>query len=260
MDDALYIAATGMQAHQRSVETIANNLANMSTPGYKKSRVNFADMVYRNLAPSVSGLDQPNAAPAWAGTGVTIASLAKVYSQGEVKQTGRPMDVAINGEGFIEANAEDGSLVYGRGGTLSVDKDGMLCLADGYPIRPAIHVGTDAAAISIAHDGTVQVNPRDGGTPFEAGRIDLVRFADQSGLVGLGNNLYRASEQSGDAIPYRTGEDGVGTLAQGYVESSNVNLAEEMINLTIAQRAYESSVKVIQAADEMLAMSNNLRK
>lgn len=260
MDDALYIAATGMQAHQRSVETIANNLANMSTPGYKKSRVNFADMVYRNLAPSVSGLDQPNAAPAWAGTGVTIASLAKVYSQGEVKQTGRPMDVAINGEGFIEANAEDGSLVYGRGGTLSVDKDGMLCLADGYPIRPAIHVGTDAAAISIAHDGTVQVNPRDGSTPFEAGRIDLVRFADQSGLVGLGNNLYRASEQSGDAIPYRTGEDGVGTLAQGYVESSNVNLAEEMINLTIAQRAYESSVKVIQAADEMLAMSNNLRK
>lgn len=260
MNETMFIAATGMQAHQKSVETIANNLANISTPGYKKSQVNFADMVYRNLAPTPAGLDQANSGSAWAGTGVAVASLVKNYSQGEIKQTGAAMDVAIRGEGFIEAAGEDGTLVYGRGGTLSVNKEGLLCLADGYPIKPSIHVGTDAASIVIARDGTVQVSPRDGSASFDAGRIDLVRFTDQTGLIGLGNNLYRSSEQSGDAIAFRTGEDGIGTLAQGYVEGSNVSLVEEMVNLTVAQRAYESSIKLIQAADEMLAMSNNLRK
>lgn len=259
MNDALYIAATGMQAHQKSVDTIANNLANISTPGYKKSRINFADMVYRNLAPAAVGLDQSAGDAAWSGTGVAIASLAKVHSQGELKRTGNVLDVAIQGDGFIEASADDGSLVYGRGGTLSVDKSGLLCLADGYPIKPAIHVGTEVASIAIGTDGAVRVTPRDG-TAFDAGRIDMVRFADQSGLVGVGNNLYRASEQSGDAIAYGTGEDGVGTLVQGAIEGANVSLVEEMVSLTMAQRAYESSIKVIQAADEMLAMSNNLRK
>lgn len=259
MNDALYIAATGMHMQQKSVETIANNLANVNTPGFKKSHVSFADMVYRDLAGGTPSLDSTAAQSLWQGSGVSIASLTKVFSQGELKQT-NAMDVAIRGEGFIELTSADGSLAYSRGGTLTVSKDGLLCLGDGYALKPSIHVGTDAAAITVGSDGRVLVQPKDGSAPVEAGRVELVRFADQTGLVGLGNNLYRPSEHSGDAISARAAEDGMGTLAQGYLESSNVSLVEEMVDLTVAQRAYESSVKVIQAADEMLAMSNNLRK
>ena len=257
MNDALYIAATGMNVQQRSVDTIANNLANVNTPGFKKGRVNFEDMVYRSLAaPGQAG----EARAAWQGSGVGMLSLVKHFAHGELRKTDMPLDVAVQGEGFFEVTAIDGTSAYSRGGTLIVDKDGFLATADGQVLKPGIHVGLDAQEITIRSDGRVLVRSREGSSATEAGRIELVRFADTQGLVALGGNLYRASAQSGDAIFGRAGEDGMGGIAQGYLESSNVRLVEEMVDLMAAQRAYESNVKVIQAADEMLAMSNNLRK
>jgi flagellar basal-body rod protein FlgG len=170
------------------------------------------------------------------------------------------MDLAIEGEGFVEVVASDGTAAYTRGGTLTIDKDGFLASAGGRPLKPAIHVGTDAKEITIESDGRVMVRGRDGSSPMEAGRIEMVRFADASGLAALGSNLYQPTERSGEAISGRAGEDGLGTFAQGFVEASNVSLVQEMVDLMVAQRAYESSVKVIQASDELLAMSNNLRK
>jgi len=263
MNDSLYIAATGMHMQQKSVDTIANNMANVNTPGFKRGRVSFEDMVYRdlggaNIATGVPGA--PGAQRLWQGSGVAVSSILKSFAAGEIKQTGRQMDLAIQGEGFVEVVAADGTPAYTRGGTLVIDKEGFLASAGGHALKPAIHVGVDAREIAIEADGRVMVRARDDASLVEAGRIELVRFADTSGLSALGSNLYQPTERSGEAIAGRAGEDGLGTLAQGFVEASNVNLVEEMVELMMAQRAYESSVKVIQASDELLAMSNNLRK
>jgi flagellar basal-body rod protein FlgG len=254
MNDALYIAATGMQAQQKSVDTIANNLANVNTPGFKRGKASFEDLVYRGLQVGQAG------AIVRQGSGVGIASLAKVFDAGELRKTDQPLDLAIDGVGFIEVTAADGTSAYSRGGTLTVDRDGLLATADGYALKPGIHVGGDTAEITIQPDGRVLVRASGQADAAEVGRIDLVRFADTDGLVALGGNLYRPSGKSGDAIYGKAGEDGMGRLAQGKAEASNVRLIDEMVGLMAAQRAYESSVKVIQAADEMLAMSNNLRK
>lgn len=264
MNDSLYIAATGMHMQQKSVDTIANNMANVNTPGFKRGKVSFEDMVYRDLggagaaAAAVAGA--PGAQQLWQGSGVAVSSIVKSFVAGELKKTDQQMDLAIQGEGFVEVVASDGTAAYTRGGTLVVDKDGFLASPGGHALKPAIHVGIDAKEITIESDGRVMVRGRDQSSAAEAGRIELVRFADTAGLTALGSNLYQPSERSGDAIAGRAGEDGLGTLAQGFVEASNVSLVEEMVELMVAQRAYESSVKVIQASDELLAMSNNLRK
>jgi len=260
MNDALYIAATGMQAQQKSVDTIANNLANVNTPGFKRAKVSFEDLVYRGLQAAPASPGGVQGAALWQGSGVGIASLAKVFAAGEIRKTEQPLDLAIDGVGFVEVTASDGSAAFSRGGSLAIDRDGMLVSAEGYPLKPGIHVGVDASELTIRPDGRVLVRAPGQSEAGEVGRIDLVRFADTDGLVSLGGNLYRPSEKSGDAIHGKAGEDGMGRLAQGSVEASNVRLIDEMVGLMAAQRAYESSVKVIQAADEMLAMSNNLRK
>lgn len=260
MNDSLYIAATGMHMQQKGVDTISNNLANVNTPGFKKGRISFEDLVYRDLTGAAATLESGSGQRMWQGSGVGVASIVKSFAAGILKKTDLPMDLAVNGEGFIEVVALDGAPAYTRGGTLTIDKDGFLATANGHALKPSIHIGTDVREISIKPDGRVLVRGSDQGEAFEVGRIELVRFSDASGLAALGGNLYKASERSGDAIQGRAGEDGVGTLAQGHIEGSNVNLVEEMVDLMVAQRAYETSVKVIQASDEMLAMSNNLRK
>ncbi len=259
MNEALYIAATGMHAQQKSVDTIANNLANVNTPGFKKGKVSFEDLVYRTM----KGAAASNGASErllQAGSGVAVQSLLKDFAAGELKKTDAPMDLAIRGDGFIEVLMDDSGTAYSRGGSLLVDKDGLLATADGHVLKPGIHIGQDAREISITAEGRVLVRMRDQGQEIEAGRIEMVRFADNSGLEAAGGNLYRSSERSGEPIMGRAAEDGVGSLAQGYLEASNVRLIDEMVDLMAAQRAYESNVKVIQAADELLAMSNNLRK
>jgi flagellar basal-body rod protein FlgG len=260
MNDSLYIAATGMHMQQKSVDTIANNMANVNTPGFKRGKVSFEDMVYRDISGVGAVAGAPGGQRLWQGSGVAISSILKSFVAGELKKTDQQMDLAIEGEGFVEVVASDGTAAYTRGGTLTIDKDGFLASAGGRPLKPAIHVGTDAKEITIESDGRVMVRGRDGSSPMEAGRIEMVRFADASGLAALGSNLYQPTERSGEAISGRAGEDGLGTFAQGFVEASNVSLVQEMVDLMVAQRAYESSVKVIQASDELLAMSNNLRK
>jgi len=260
MNDSLYIAATGLHTQQIHVDTIANNLANVNTPGFKKGRVSFQDLVYREAAQGALVQENQASGGAARGTGVGILALSKLFTGGELKQTDAPLDIAIRGDGFFEVTLPDGTHAYSRGGTLQVNRDGMLVTADGYLLKPGIHVGVDYREISIKPDGRVLVRGRDQKEGSEAGRIDLVGFGDPSGLAALGENLYRPTERSGDAIYGRPDEEGWGAIAQGFVESSNVKLVDEMVNLMVAQRAYEMSVKVIQASDEMLAMSNNLRR
>lgn len=265
MFDALSIGATGMQAQQLSVETIANNLANVNTVGFKKGRIDFADLMVRESAnapsPSVEDLRVGVlAGTARLGAGVAVSSLAKVFDMGDLKKTDSQFDLAIQGEGFLEVTLPDGSAAFTRAGTLKVNKDGMLATFAGHALKPAIAVPDKAEALIIGRDGRVQVRLQNQPDLVELGQLELVRFNGAGMLTALGDNLYRASDASGDPISLRPGEEGTGTLAQGYLEASNVKMVDEMVNLMLAQRAYEASVKVVQAADEMLGLVNNLRK
>jgi flagellar basal-body rod protein FlgG len=266
MLDALYIAATGMQAQQLHVDTIANNLVNVATPGFKKGRVSFTDLMMREavqVLPAASG-DGAETGPLGTvprlGTGVGLARVAKAFDQGELKQTGSMFDVAIQGDGFLEVMRPDGSRAYSRGGTLRVNVDGVLVSSSGHPLAPGIQLPANATGFAIGNDGQVLISVPGQGRPVEAGQLELVRFANPGALQALGDNLYAASDASGEPMAARPGEDGLGTLAQGYLEGSNVNMVDEMVNLMVAQRAYEASVKVVQASDEMLGMVNALRK
>ena len=265
MIDALYIGATGMQAQQLHVDTIANNLANLNTPSFKKGRVGFADLM---LAESAR-VRQPTAeevragvlaGPQRVGAGVGISGVSRIFEAGELKKTEAPMDLAIQGEGFIEVSMPDGSRTFTRGGTLKTNRHGLLATQAGHPLKPALTVPEGVQSISIAADGKVLARVATQSTPVELGQIELVRFASPGQLAPLGDNLYRATEGSGEALAGRPGEDGLGTLAQGFLEASNVRMVEEMVGLMVAQRAYEASVKIVQASDEMLGMINNLRK
>ncbi|NVE01293.1 flagellar basal-body rod protein FlgG [Massilia sp. BJB1822] len=260
MNDSLYIAATGMHSQQKSVDTIAHNLANVNTPGFKKGKINFADMVYRQMGRAAEPDGSWSARSMWQGSGVSASALLKVFTPGDLRKTEAPLDLAIQGEGFLEVSAADGAPAYSRGGALSVDKEGFLATAEGHRLQPGIHVGQEMKELLISADGRVMARSRDQREASEVGRIELLSFSDSSALQALGANLYRPSERSGDAIAGKPGEEGLGTLAQGFLEASNVRLIEEMVDLMAAQRAYESSAKVIQASDELLAMSNNLRK
>jgi flagellar basal-body rod protein FlgG len=262
MIDALHIGATGMQAQQTQLDTIANNLANASTPGFKRSRVTFADLVTRGAtAAAVDGGTDAAAGDASAlGSGVGAARVARIFDQGSMQQTGGALDVAIAGEGFLAVTLPDGSRAYSRGGTLKVAADGALLDPSGHPLQPGITIPVNATGVVFGKDGRVQITMPDQATPIEAGQLQLVRFVEPGALVPAGSNLYRTTEASGEPITGTAGQDGLGELTQGHLEGSNVNMVDEMVNLMVAQRAYEASVKVVQACDEVLAMVNGLRK
>jgi flagellar basal-body rod protein FlgG len=255
MLNALYIAATGLQAEQQNVEAISNNLSNMNTPVYKASRVQFGDLVgeANALGPAQGGSSM-------AGVGVGVSATQKVFDPGQYQQTGSQYDLAIRGDGFFEVVLPDGTSAYSRGGTLKVNADGMLATQDGYPLKAGISVPSDAHSMNIASDGTVTIATTSGGDPVEAGHIDLVRFASESDLTSLGAGLYQPNQVSGDPLTVRAGENGTGLLAQGYVEQSNVSMVGEMVNLMVAQRAYQANAKLVQAADDMLNTINGLRR
>lgn len=259
MIDALYIGAAGLRAQQLNVDTVANNLANASTPAYKRSQVSFEDVMYREVR-RANGPAGSEGNSHLMGSGVGVTGVSKVFEVGDLKKTDNKFDIAIRGDGFLEATTPDGRLVYTRAGRLIVNKDGFLATPEGYPLRPNISVPADVKSIEIAANGMVSATFNDSREPEELGQIELAMFTNPSGLVPLGGNLYRSAEASGEPSYGKPNEDSRGALAQGYLEASNVKLVDEMVSLMIAQRAYEVSAKVVQVSDELMSMSNNLRR
>ncbi|WP_005034688.1 flagellar basal-body rod protein FlgG [Holophaga foetida] len=264
MHDALSIAATGMQAQQLNVDTIANNLVNVNTPGFKKGRVTFTDLMTSeasrmNLGEANLETDGASLVPRL-GAGVGITRVGKLFDAGTISQTGSSWDLAIQGEGFIPVALADGTTGYSRGGTLKVNSEGLLTTQTGQAMKPSITIPAAATGVTISSDGQVLVTVPNQSTPVHAGQLQLVRFSNAAALVPQGDGLYRAGVETGEAITAYAGQDGLGSFQQGFLEGSNVKMVDEMVNLMVAQRTYEASVKVAQASDEMQGLINNLRK
>ncbi|MCD6231490.1 flagellar basal-body rod protein FlgG [Candidatus Aerophobetes bacterium] len=259
---ALWTAATGMKAQQLFVDTIANNLANVNTSGFKKSRVDFQDLLYHTI--KVAGTKAPGGGQIPVGIqighGVQSVSIERLFSQGEIIETQNPLDLVIEGDGFFQVLQADGTIAYTRDGSFKLDKEGRIVTASGLPLEPEITIPSEATNITISHDGTVSVLIPGTTAPQDVGTITLAKFINPGGLKSLGYNLYQATDASGDVINGTPGLEGFGTVAQGYLEMSNVQVVEEMANMIIAQRAYEINSKAIQMSDEMLRIANNLRR
>ena len=260
MIDSFHIAATGMQAQQLNVNVIANNLANVKTTAFKKSRVSFEDLMYQPLRTSNStSLIRPDVRDPL-GVGVAVSGVGKVFSQGQLQNTERSLDIAIKGDGFFEVFLPDGSQGYLRDGSFDVDEEGMLVDNNGNLLSPVIQFPTDTENVVIGSDGLVQVKLTGEAGLTEIGQIELAKFINPTGLTPIGDNLFVPSRSSGDVFFAVPGNDGAGTLAQGFLETSNVNLVEELTNLILAQRAYEMNSRVVRASDEILAIINEMRR
>ena len=256
---ALYSSAAGMQSQQTNLDVIANNLANVSTTGYKKNKVEFQDLLYQNARSAGADQGAGNRLPTGlqVGHGSRLAATSKIFTTGELTQTGERLDVAIQGDGFFEVQMADGSRAFTRDGAWKTNDVGQLTTHPGQPLQGFQPIPPGTTDISIAPDGTVTTKGAGGQQTF---RVQIARFVNPSGLESLGGNLYRESEASGAAELGNAGENGFGSLRQGYLEMSNVKVVEEMVNLIVAQRAYEVNSKAVQASDEMMQISNNLRR
>ena len=250
---AFSTAATGMAAQQMMVDTIANNLANINTTGFKRTQLEFHDLLYIKMRESgtevASGLNSPSGIEI--GSGVNTSATVKVYTNGELLNTGKNTDIAIAGEGFLQVSMPDGSTKYTRDGALNKNSSGQLVTTIGYTIEPAITIPTDAVSVSIEKDGGVNVTTG-AGTTSVVGTIQLARFPNPSGLSSEGYNLLAESPASGTATTGTPGENGFGSIQSGFLEKSNVQMVSELVNLITAQRAYEISSRAIRAGDEML--------
>jgi flagellar basal-body rod protein FlgG len=259
---SLFTASTGMIAQQMNIDTIAHNLANVNTTGFKKSRVNFQDLLYETIKPAGTQTENGTTIPEGIqiGHGVRPSSIAKLHTQGGSIQTGNPFDLAIEGEGFFQISLPDGTTGYTRDGAFKVNAEGQVLTADGYLLADNIVIPDDAEVVSIGPDGTVSVI-QPGNVTTVVGNIELVRFPNPAGLdARLGRNLLLENDSSGPPTPATPGLEGLGTLTQGFLENSNVQVVEEILQMIIAQRAYEANSKVIQTADEMLQTANNVRR
>ncbi len=258
---SLHTAATGMAAQEAQLDAISNNLANAGTIGYKKGRADFQDLLYQTLRAAGTQTAAQNRSPTGlqVGGGVGIVSTTKLFHQGAMQSTSNPMDVGIEGNGFFIVQQPDGTMAYTRAGTLKADAQGRLVNSEGMPLDPPISLPPEALSISISADGNVSASIKGQQTPSQLGQIQLANFVNPAGLSAGGHNLFTATAASGDPQVGNPGIDGRGTLLQGFVEHSNVDVAGEMINLIAAQRGYEVNAKVISAADEMLRSSTNLR-
>jgi flagellar basal-body rod protein FlgG len=238
---------------------ISNNLANASTTGFKRSRAVFSDLLYQNLAQVGAQSSQDTQLPSGLnlGTGVRTVATEKLFTQGNIVQTGNALDVAIQGRGFVQVLMPDGSLAYSRDGTMQMDAQGQLVTSMGYLIQPGITIPENAQSITVGSDGTVSVVTAGTATPTQVGNIQLADFINPSGLQAIGDNLFVESASSGSPQTGTPGLNGLGTLIQGSLESSNVNTVEELVNMIETQRAYEMSSKAISTADQMLQYVNN---
>jgi flagellar basal-body rod protein FlgG len=260
---ALYSAASGMSAQQLNIDNIANNLANANTTGFKHRRAQFQDLLYQTTLAPGTAAGQQTVVPSGlqVGLGARPVSNEIIFSQGDFIQTGNPLDLVIEGQGFFQIRLPTGDLAYTRAGAFHLDRDGNIVTADGDPIEPQITLPRDALSVTVAADGTVsftqpgQVQAQQGGT------IQLAMFPNPGGLNSLGRNLFQPTQASGDPIVGTPGGlEGLGQLLQGNLEGSNVSVVEEFINMIISQRAYEASSKAVQAADQMYQQANNITR
>jgi flagellar basal-body rod protein FlgG len=257
---SLFVSATGMGAQQRQIDTVANNLANVATVGFKKSRNNFQDLLYQIDRAAGSPSSQNTTIPVGihSGHGVKHISTEKVFTQGDMKNTGVELDVAIEGVGFFQILQPNGAIAYSRAGNFQRDQEGRVVTQDGFPLEPEIIVPQDSRQVQVGLDGTVSVLVGEETLPTPIGTLQLARFVNPAGLVPLGKNLYSPTAASGNAVVENPGINGMGTLNQSFLEISNVSVVDEMINMIIAQRAYEVNSKAIQTSDDMLQTANNI--
>ena len=257
---SLWIAKTGLDAQQTQLDVISNNLANISTNGYKRSRAVFEDLLYQTLRQPGAQSSQQTTIPSGLqlGTGVRPISTERIFAQGSLNQTSNPLDIAINGQGFFQIQMPDGTLAYTRDGSFQKDGTGLVVTSSGYPLSPAITIPADATSVTVGRDGVVTVVQAGSSTPTQVGTIQIAGFVNPGGLQSTGENLYVETGSSGTPSPNTPGTNGTGLLNQGYVETSNVNSAEELVNMIQTQRAYEMNSKVISTSDAMLAKLANL--
>jgi len=258
---SLMIAASGMDVQQTNMDIISNNLANVNTSGFKRSRGDFQDMLYQTMipqgAPSSSSTETPTGIQI--GLGARLASVNKIFTQGEFRQTMNELDVAVEGDGFLQILLPSGERAFTRDGALKKNVQGRLVTPQGYALDPGITIPDNAKSVTIAPDGTVSALLAGSVTPSIIGNIQLARFSNPTGLRALGKNLLAETPSSGAPTTSTPGQNGVGTLAQGFLEASNVNIVEEMVNMIVGQRAYEINSKTIQTVDQMLRTATNIR-
>lgn len=251
---SLWIAKTGLDAQQTQMDVISNNLANVSTSGFKRARAVFEDLLYQTIRQPGAQSSEQTQLPSGLqlGTGVKPVATERIFTQGNLQQTGNSKDVAIQGNGFFQVLMPDGTTAYSRDGSFQSDANGQMVTSSGYAVQPAITIPADTQSLTIARDGTVSVTQAGSATPVTIGTLQLAMFINPAGLQSLGENLYGETASSGTPSSNAPGSNGAGTLNQGYVETSNVNVVEELVNMIQTQRAYEINSKAIQTSDQML--------
>lgn len=258
---SLWIAKTGLEAQQTNMDVISNNLANVNTTGFKRTRAVFEDLMYQTIRQPGAQVGAANQLPTGlqVGTGVRTVATERIHTQGDMKHTGHNMDIAIQGSGFLQVEMPDGTFAYTRDGSLQRDQNGQLVTTGGYPIQPPINIPDNALELTIGRDGTVSVTqPGAAGTSVEVGQLQLSTFVNPAGLQSMGENLYIETDASGAANFLQPGMDGAGLVMHKYNETSNVNVAEELVNMISTQRAYEINSKAVSTADQMLARLTQL--
>ncbi|MEW6049861.1 MAG: flagellar basal-body rod protein FlgG [Candidatus Zixiibacteriota bacterium] len=262
MIKAMRTAASGMMAQQMNVDNIANNLANVNTSGFKKSKLEFQDVLYQNYrkAGSASAVGAQVPTGLAVGYGTRPASSTREFSPGDLQQTGNPLDLAIDGDGFFQIQRPDGTTAYTRDGSFKISADGRVVTSDGYFLLPQITIPDNTTSIAVGGDGMIEVIQFGQDTPAQLGQLELARFINPAGLSAIGKNLLVPTAASGTATTNVPTQGGLGTIDQGYLEMSNVSVVDEMVNMIVAQRAYEMNSKAIQTADDMAQIANNLKR
>ena len=259
---SLWIAKTGLEAQQTQMDVIANNLANVSTTGFKKMRTEFQDLIYQTVrqAGATTGNDNMLPTGVQMGHGARQVATQHIFTQGSLQSTGNSLDVAIQGDGFFQVTMPDGTLGYTRDGSFKKDAQGRIVTAEGYFLEPQITIPTNATEVTISAEGVVTATIPNQTTPQNLGQLELARFVNAAGLDSIGGNLLKESAASGTPTVGNPGTDGAGTLVQKYVEMSNVQVVEEMVNMIVAQRAYEINAKAVTTSDEMLSTANTMKR
>lgn len=259
---ALYTSASGMFAQELNVDMISNNLANVNTTGYRRSRINFQDVIYQTMRSPGTAITANLTSPTGVqcGLGVRPAAIEKMFNQGNFERTDNPLDLVIEGDGFFQLATPEGGVSYTRDGSFKIDSTGRLVNADGYPLIPDIVIPVDAVSVSVGLDGTVSVIYKNQAQPQIVGQITIARFVNPAGLFSVGRTQFEETAASGPALVGVPATQGYGKIAQGYLEMANVKVVEEMVNMIVAQRAYEVNSRGIRTSDEMLQEAVNLKR